>query len=76
MTPQTVGWGETRLVLGKHSGRHGLDARLRQLGYRLNADELKVAYRRFIEVADTKKQATDDDLIYIAESSQETPAAI
>ena len=33
MTPQSVGWNDTKLVLGKHSGRHGLDARLRQLGH-------------------------------------------
>ncbi len=76
MTPQSVGWGETKLVLGKHSGRHGLDARLRQLGQRLTANELKAAYSRFIALADTKKHATDEDLIYIAESSKETPAAI
>ncbi|HEY0755523.1 MAG TPA: 2-isopropylmalate synthase [Ktedonobacteraceae bacterium] len=76
ITPQSVGWSETRLVLGKHSGRHGLDARLRELGHRLSAHELKTAYRRFIVLADQKKQATDDDLIYIAESSKETPAAI
>lgn len=76
MTPQSVGWSDTRLVLGKHSGRHGLDARLRQLGHHLSAKELKTAYRRFIVLADQKKHATDDDLIYIAESSKETPAAI
>ncbi|MGH2509734.1 MAG: 2-isopropylmalate synthase, partial [Ktedonobacteraceae bacterium] len=76
MTPQSVGWGETKLVLGKHSGRHGLDARLRQLGHRLSAYELKVAYTRFITLADQKKHATDDDLIYIAESCKDTPAAI
>ena len=76
MTPQSVGWGETKLVLGKHSGRHGLDARLRQLGHRLNANELKVAYTRFIALADEKKHATDEDLIYIAESCKDTPAAI
>lgn len=76
MTPQSVGWGDTRLVLGKHSGRHGLDARMRQLGYHLNAIELKSAYSRFIALADEKKHATDDDLIYIAESCKETPAAI
>ena len=76
MTPQSVGWSETKLVLGKHSGRHGLDARLRELGHRLSALELQTAYRRFIVLADQKKQATDDDLIYIAESSKETPAAI
>jgi 2-isopropylmalate synthase len=76
MTPQSVGWGETKLILGKHSGRHGLDARLRQLGHRLTANELKTAYSRFIALADEKKHATDADLIYIAESSKETPAAI
>lgn len=76
MTPQSVGWNETKLVLGKHSGRHGLDARLRQLGHRLSANELKTAYSRFIALADEKKHATDEDLIYIAESSKETPAAI
>ncbi|WP_052888517.1 2-isopropylmalate synthase [Thermogemmatispora carboxidivorans] len=76
MTPQSVGWDDTRLVLGKHSGRHGLDARLRQLGYRLNAEQLKKAYARFIALADEKKYVTDDDLIYIVESSLETPSAI
>lgn len=76
MTPQSVGWSDTKLVLGKHSGRHGLDARLRQLGYRLNAEDLKVAYRRFVELADQKKHITDADLVYIVESGQETPAAI
>ncbi len=76
MTPQSVGWAETKLVLGKHSGRHGLDARLRQLGYRLNAEELKVAYRRFVAVADQKKHVSDADLIFIVESGMETPAAI
>ncbi len=76
MTPQSVGWGETRLVLGKHSGRHGLDARLRQLGYRLDADMLKIAYARFVALADSKKHITDADLLYIVESSMETPAAV
>jgi 2-isopropylmalate synthase len=76
MTPQSVGWSDTSLVLGKHSGRHGLDARLRQLGYRLTAQELKIAYRRFVDVADQKKRVTDADLRYIVESCMETPAAI
>src|SRR5690348_5359345 len=76
MTPQSVGWGDTKLVLGKHSGRHGLDARLRQLGHRLDAEQLKAAYRRFISLADQKKHVTDADLVYIVESGKETPAAI
>ncbi len=76
MTPQSVGWSDTKLVLGKHSGRHGLDARLRQLGYKLTAEQLKGAYRRFVELADQRKDVTDADLRYIVESSMETPSAI
>lgn len=76
MTPQSVGWTETRLVLGKHSGRHGLDARLRQLGHKLNAEQLKSAYNRFVKLADKKKHVTDADLIYIVDSGVETPAGI
>ncbi len=76
MTPQSVGWGETKLILGKHSGRHGLDARLRQLGYHLSAEDLKAAYARFVTLADRKKHLTDADLLYIVESGMETPAAI
>ena len=76
MTPQSVGWADTKLVMGKHSGRHGLDARLRQLGYKLNAEQLRVAYGRFVTMADEKKMLSDPDLAYIAESSMETPAAI
>ena len=76
MTPQSVGWTDTKLVLGKHSGRHELDARLRQLGHKLNAEDLKEAYRRFVSMADRKKYITDADLLYIVESGEETPAAI
>jgi len=76
MTPQSVGWADTKLVLGKHSGRHGLDARLRQLGHRLTAEQLQVAYRRFVALADHKKHITDADLIYIVETGVETPAGI
>jgi 2-isopropylmalate synthase len=76
MTPQSVGWSGTNLVLGKHSGRHGLDARLRKLGYRLTGEQLKVAYSRFVALADEKKHVTDVDLIYIVDSSMETPVAI
>ena len=76
MTPQSVGWSNTKLVMGKHSGRHALDARLRQLGYKLDAGQLKVAYSRFIALAEEKKHITDEDLLYIVESSKETPVAV
>jgi 2-isopropylmalate synthase len=76
MTPQSVGWTDTKLILGKHSGRHGLDARLRQLGYRLDAEQLQTAYNRFVVMANRKKHITDADLIYIVESGVETPAGV
>src|SRR5947209_10797395 len=76
MTPQSVGWSNTKLVMGKHSGRHALDARLRQLGHKLDAGQLKVAYKRFVSMADERKLVRDTDLIYIVESSMDTPAAI
>jgi 2-isopropylmalate synthase len=63
-------------VLGKHSGRHALDARLRQLGHKLEAAELKAVYNRFVAMADTQKVVSDSELIFIVESSKETPAAI
>jgi 2-isopropylmalate synthase len=67
MDPQSVGWAESKLVLGKHSGRHGFDARLRQLGFRLRGAELQQAYRAFIALADERKVVTDDDLRRIAD---------
>jgi 2-isopropylmalate synthase len=76
MTPQSVGWTETNLVLGKHSGRHALDARLRKLGHKLSAEQLKGAYQRFIALADQKKVITDGDLISIAEGVKEVPAVV
>ena len=62
MKPETVGVNASRLVLGKHSGRHALQARLIELGYNLSDDELGQAFARFKELADKKKVITDADL--------------
>lgn len=62
MEPQTVGWNESRLVLGKHSGRHGFDAHLRQLGIRLRGEELQCAYDAFIAYVDVHKMIDDQEL--------------
>ena len=62
MRPETVGVSATRLVLGKHSGRHALGARLKELGYALNPEDLDKALNRFKELADKKKFLTDADL--------------
>lgn len=60
--PEDVGFGETQLVLGKHSGRHALESRLHKLGYQLTAKELEKAFENFKQLADKKKEVFDDDL--------------
>jgi len=65
MTPEMVGQAGTELVLGKHSGKHGLKARYAALGYHLSPEELKRVSRDFKELADRKKTVLDEDLISI-----------
>ncbi len=62
MHPADVGVPESRIVLGRHSGRHGLKARLEQLGYSLSEAELDHVYQRFLALADRKKEVYDEDL--------------
>lgn len=62
MTPESVGVNKTKLVLGRHSGRHGLKARLTELGYHLSEEELQKVYEMFLELADKKKEIYDEDL--------------
>jgi len=63
MTPHEVGLDSNRIVLGRHSGRHGLQNRLAELGYALSQADLDHLYNRFLEVADRKKEVYDEDLI-------------
>lgn len=62
MRPEMVGASQTRLVLGKHSGKNALKTRLTTLGYELNDEEVIVVFERFKNLADKKKTITDDDL--------------
>jgi 2-isopropylmalate synthase len=62
MQPETVGVSESRLVLGKHSGRHAFKVRLANLGFQLEGEKLQEAFKRFKDVADRKKHITDADL--------------
>jgi 2-isopropylmalate synthase len=64
--PKTVGVPESRLVLGKHSGRHALKARCDELGLPLNKDELDDLYRRFSTLADRKKGILDEEIRELA----------
>ena len=56
MTPQSVGVPDSRLVLGKHSGRHALALRCEQLGHKFERRELDEIYRKFVVLADRIKQ--------------------
>ncbi len=62
MNPEDVGIPASRLVLGKHSGRHAFRDRLEQLGYRLADDQTDKAFDRFKALADKKKEVFDADL--------------
>jgi isopropylmalate/homocitrate/citramalate synthase len=63
MTPQSVGVPDSKLVLGKHSGRHALGLRCEQLGYHFDRRELDEIYRRFVVLADEVKHVHDHHLL-------------
>ena len=72
LRPQDVGVGESKLVLGKLSGRHAFAKRLTAMGFKLSKAELEHAFERFKALADKKKDIFDDDLVAIVE--EELPA--
>jgi 2-isopropylmalate synthase len=63
MTPQSVGVPDSKLVLGKHSGRHALSLRCEQLGYHFERRELDEIYRKFVVLADQIKHVHDHHLL-------------
>ncbi|MEM9249694.1 MAG: 2-isopropylmalate synthase [Pseudomonadota bacterium] len=63
MRPEDIGLSESNLVMGKHSGRAALRAKLKELGYDLADNQLADAFVRFKALADRKKEVYDDDLI-------------
>jgi isopropylmalate/homocitrate/citramalate synthase len=63
MTPQSVGVPDSRLVLGKHSGRHALALRCEQLGHQFERRELDEIYRKFVVLADRIKKVQDSHLL-------------
>lgn len=63
ITPQLVGVATNSLPLGKLSGRHAFQEKLKELGYDIDGEELKGLFKRFKALADKKKQVTDEDLL-------------
>jgi 2-isopropylmalate synthase len=76
MRPEAVGVTQSRLVLGKHSGRHALMTRLQSLGYALDETGLQQVFERFKVLADKKKVITDADLEALASTELSHPQEI
>ena len=74
MSPRDVGVPRSRLVLGKHSGRHAFREKLKGMGYSLSDAELEDAFEKFKRLADKKKQVFDEDIeVLVDEQIQAVP---
>jgi 2-isopropylmalate synthase len=70
MTPESVGWTKSNLVLGKHSGRAAFRDKLKSLGYGdLGDNAINEAFARFKELADRKKTVFEEDLIALVDDA-------
>jgi 2-isopropylmalate synthase len=74
--PEKVGVSSRRMVLGKHSGRNALRARLDELGYTISDGELAECYARATEQADASKEVTDRDVISIIHSVRKSRSSV
>lgn len=69
MKPESVGFVDTKIVLGKLSGRSALKKRFEELGYSISDQQLREVFNKYKELADRKKEIFDDDLIALLESN-------
>jgi len=65
MNPEMIGLDKNKIVLGKHSGRHALKERLKELGFDFQEEKLTEYFDKFKALADKKKQIFDEDLYLI-----------
>jgi 2-isopropylmalate synthase len=72
--PRAVGVPDSKLVLGKHSGRHALNDRCAHLGFNLTRDQLDSIYRRFTALADRKKGLRNEEIAEICREVLDTRA--
>ena len=63
MTPESVGLNQSKLVMGKHSGRHAFREKIKELGYEIGDNAIQDAFRRFKSLADKKKEIYDEDIV-------------
>ncbi|MDJ0860222.1 MAG: 2-isopropylmalate synthase [Dinoroseobacter sp.] len=71
MRPSDIGLSDTNLVMGKHSGRAALRAKLKDLGYELADNQLNDVFVRFKALADRKKEVYDEDLVALMQDNAE-----
>lgn len=69
MTPESIGLTESKLVLGKHSGRHAFKKRLEELAIDIDSEAFEGAFGRFKALADKKKDVYDEDIIALINNS-------
>ncbi|MDF2568414.1 MAG: leuA 5 [Sporomusa sp.] len=62
ISPETVGVSRNAIVLGKHSGRHAFEERLKHLGYEIDAETINNLFVKFKDLADRKKMVFDKDI--------------
>lgn len=67
MTPESIGLTQNRMVLGKLSGKHAFEERLKEMGYNLTSEEISKAFEKFKDLADKKKVVLDKDIEALVE---------
>ncbi|NSW91128.1 MAG: 2-isopropylmalate synthase [Firmicutes bacterium] len=67
MRPESIGLKQNRMVLGKLSGRHAFEEKLKEMGYSLTEEQIKNAFQKFKELADRKKDISDKDIEALVE---------
>lgn len=65
MKPEDIGRSSTQIVLGRHSGRAGFKAKIEEMGFYLEKEKIDELYEKFLNIADKKKEVTEEDIISI-----------
>lgn len=76
ITPELVGLSSNNLFLGKHSGRHAFNDKVKAMGYDLTEEKLTAAFKAFKLLTDRKKEVTDDDLFTILTDIQTVASTV
>lgn len=75
ITPELVGVNSNRMVLGKHSGRHAFKEKIKELGFNVADQDVDKLFTAFKELADKKKEITEDDIFALLTEEKVTSVA-